>query len=174
MIRFSRKNTAARPGPGYTAIWFICALLALAGGEINFSRQAQADQRYWADPSTGIAMGGYDMVSYWSATGPVLGSPDYEVQMGKVTWRFSNQGNYEEFLKNGKTYTPQFSGYGAYSVSQGKTPHGNPRIWVIADNKLYFFFSLDTRAKWERDRKKFIRKAIRLWPVLKRQIPHFS
>lgn len=149
-------------------------LILTMGGFISFSQPVYADERYWTDPATGFAMGGYDVVSYWSSGGPVLGTDDYEVQKGNVTWRFSNQGNYEEFLKHYEVYAPQFSGYGAYGVAQGKTPRGNPKIWMIADNKLYFFFSLEARTRWGLARKKYIREAIKNWPVLKRQISHLN
>ena len=136
------------------------------------SRPVMANEKYWVDPATGYAMGGYDMVSYWSPSGPVLGKAEFEVRKKNVTWRFSNKGNYEEFIKNVDIYAPQFSGYGAYEVSQGRTPQGNPTIWSIVDNKLYYFFSLSSKSTWEKGRDKFIREANKRWPVLKRQIAH--
>jgi len=128
---------------------------------------ARAEEKYWTDPATGFAMGGYDVVSYWSPTGPVLGVADYEVEVERVSWRFSNKGNYEEFLKYTDIYAPQFSGYGAYAVSQGRAPRGNPTIWAIVDNRLYFFFSMRAKMEWQKAQKKFIRIANKKWPTLK-------
>ncbi len=149
-------------------------LVVLTGAMLNFSRSVQAGGKYWIDPTTGFAMGGYDVVSYWSATGPVLGNAEYEVKVENVTWRFSNKGNCEEFLKHIDIYAPQYSGYGAYAISQGKAPRGNPKIWIITDNKLYFFYSLSAKSKWELARNKFIRAAKKKWPALKRQIARLS
>ena len=136
----------------------------------GYSQAFKLQEKYWADPTTGFAIGGYDVVSYWSSAGPVLGKDDYEVQMAKTTWRFSNKGNFDEFRKYAGVYAPQFSGYGAYAVSQGKAPRGNPRIWVIANNRLYLFFSLKGKKKWLEKQQESIRKATENWPDLRRQI----
>ena len=146
------------------------AWAVFAANSPGYSQAFKTEEKYWADPATGFAIGGYDVVSYWSLTGPVLGNDAYEVQMEKTTWRFSNKGNFEEFRKYASVYTPQFSGYGAYAVSQGKAPRGNPRIWAIEDNKLYLFFSLEGKKKWLEEREQSIRKAIENWPALRRQI----
>jgi len=152
----------------------LCAMVIWLGAGVGLIQYAHADGRYWSDPTTGFALGGYDVVSYWSSSGPVLGSEEYEVRWENVTWRFSNRGNCEEFLKHADLYAPLFSGYGAYAVSQGKAPRGNPEIWTIADNKLYFFYSLDAKTKWGLARKKFIREAMKYWPKLKRKIAYSS
>ncbi len=161
--------------PGYKVFtplifvsFYVLALLTASSSGVSQSFQTQ--EKFWADPATGFAIGGYDVVSYWSNMGPVLGKDAYEVQMEKTTWRFSNQGNYEEFVKYAGVYTPQFSGYGAYAVSQGKAPRGNPRIWAIVDNKLYLFFSIEGKIKWQETRENSIRKAKEQWPALRRQI----
>jgi len=159
-------NKALRCATGLAA----GAMMVLLGGFVDLPQPVLEREKYWTDPATGYALGGYDVVSYWSATGPVLGNDDYEVQMENVTWRFSNKGNAEEFLKYSEIYVPQFSGYGAYAVSQGKSARGNPRIWAIENNKLYFFFSAQTRIEWQRVRDKSIQRAVKQWPELKRRI----
>ncbi len=148
----------------------MCAGVVFTADSSSYSQAFNAEEKYWADPTTGFAIGGYDVVSYWSAAGPVLGKDEYELQMAKTTWRFSNKGNFEEFRKYAGVYAPQFSGYGAYAVSQGKAPRGNPRIWVVADNKLYLFFSLKGKKNWLENQQESIRKAIENWPALRRQI----
>jgi len=162
----NRFNKALRCAAGLAA----GAMMVLLGGFADVLQPVLEAEKYWTDPATGYALGGYDVISYWSPTGPVLGNDNYEVQIKNVTWRFSNKGNAEEFLKHSAIYVPQFSGYGAYAVSQGKSPRGNPRIWAIANNKLYFFFSEQARIEWQRVRKKSIRRAIAQWPGLKRRI----
>ncbi len=153
------------PKPSVAASIFL--LMAFFAGWLSLLHPAQAEEKYWTDPATGFAMGGYDVVSYWSPAGPVLGIAEYEVEVEKVSWRFSNKGNYEEFLKYTDIYAPQFSGYGAYAVSQGRAPRGNPTIWAIANNRLYFFFSMRAKMEWQKAQKKFIRIANKKWPTLK-------
>lgn len=145
-------------------------MAALVAGLVLCPLAGHAGDKIWTDPATGFAFGGYDVVSYWSEEGPVLGNGQYEVQLKHVTWRFRNQGNCEEFLKYPDVYAPQFSGYGAYAISEGNSPQGNPQIWAIADKKLYFFFSRRSKIKWQLARHKYIKKALVNWPALKQQI----
>ena len=137
---------------------------------LNFSGSLHADERIWQDPATGWAIGGYDVVSYWSGTGPVEGSADFEVYIDGVTWRFANQGNCEEFLKHLAIYSPRFSGYGAYAIALGKVPRGNPRVWEVYEQKLYFFYSERSRRNWSLARDRYIRMADENWKVLQREI----
>ncbi len=143
-------------------------------GIMAFPQILRADDKIWTDPATGFALAGYDVVSFWSPNGPVVGTGEFEIQVNGINWRFSNQGNREEFLKFPKVYTPQFSGYGAYAIAQGSVPRGNPKIWALAKNKLYFFFSLDARKKWLRASDRNIRKAEKKWPVLQGEIAHLD
>ncbi len=170
MTRFFLTRTPFSRTKRWLASGGIFVWTLIAAGSLSYSQAFKPEEKYWADPTTGFAIGGYDVVSYWSSAGPVLGKDAYEVQMEKTTWRFSNKGNFEEFRKYAGVYTPQFSGYGAYAVSQGKAPRGNPRIWVIADNRLYLFFSLKGKKKWLEKQQESIRKAIENWPALRRQI----
>ena len=150
-------------------MWVMTILFA---GLTSVSLPVLATEKHWADANTGFAIGGYDAVSYWSSTGPVKGIAEYEVFSGEVNWRFSNQGNYEEFTKHPEIYKPQYAGYGALAISQGKLPRGNPEIWAVADGKLYLFFSAQSKAKWELARKNFIRKAKVKWSAMQSKIHH--
>lgn len=149
-------------------------ILMLLGALVIFSLPALADNKVWTDPATGFAVGGYDVVSFWSSEGPAMGTQEFEVRIDNITWRFANRGNCLEFLKHPEVYAPQFSGYGVYAISQGNTPRGNPLIWSIAGGKLYFFYSVEARRKWVLAREGFLAKARRLWPELRRRIANLS
>lgn len=165
-----KANGRNSSGVWSSVIWRRLVAMVLALAYLHFPAALHADERIWQDPATGWAIGGYDVVSYWSASGPVAGLPDYEVFIDGVTWRFANRGNCEEFLKHRSIYSPRYSGYGAYAISQGKVPRGNPRVWTVYEKKLYFFFSARSKRNWELARERYIRKADENWKTLQRQI----
>ena len=51
----------------------------------------------------GVAVGGYDLVSYHEDSGPRKGSADFSYTHGELSYLFSNRDNLEIFRKDGKT-----------------------------------------------------------------------
>jgi len=54
-----------------------------------------------------------------------------------AAYRFSNQAHLDAFKQNPDRYAPQYGGFCAYGVAVGKKFDGDPRLWKIADGKLY-------------------------------------
>ena len=65
---------------------------------------------------------------------------------------------------NPEKYAPQYGGYCAYAVSQGKTADIDPAAWTIVNNKLYLNLNKDVQGLWEKDRDVYIRNADKNWP----------
>jgi YHS domain-containing protein len=124
----------------------------------------QAPARFWSDPATGLAIGGYDPLAYYTGGKERLGREEYEVSWKGQVWRFANEGNKAAFIAAPETYVPKFDGYGLVSVSRGLPAIGNPLIWVIHENALYFFHSNALRTIWEEDKKQFLALARSKWP----------
>ena len=97
------------------------------------------------DPLTGVALEGYDAVSYFTDPDPVLGSPDYEYEWGGVPWYFVSAANRDVFIRNPEVYAPQYGGHCVTSLSRGYLSDGKPRLYVIAGMKLYLFYSVANR-----------------------------
>ena len=123
-----------------------------------------ASARFWTDPNTGFAVGGYDTVAYFVESAARPGASEFEVSWNGQAWRFANEGNRAVFIDNPEVYAPQFDGYGLVSVSRGLPAVGNPEIWEIYDNKLYFFHSRALRELWRKDSKSILSEANRRWP----------
>lgn len=98
-----------------------------------------------ADPLTGVALEGYDPVSYFTEPDPVQGVPDYEYQWGGVPWYFASAANRDVFMRNPEIYAPQFGGHCVTSLGRGYLSDGKPRLYVIAGMKLYLFYSVANR-----------------------------
>jgi hypothetical protein len=50
-------------------------------------------ERIVVDRHTGLAIGGYDPVAFYTDGKPMPGSPDFELSYGGAVWRFTNLGN---------------------------------------------------------------------------------
>ena len=111
------------------------------------------------------AAGGYDLTSFFTGT-PVVGSAQFTATLGGATYRFSNAANRARFLANPAAFTPQYGGYCAWAVAQGRTAPGRPQFWRVVDNKLYFNYNSEIQTRWTRDIPGFIASANRNWPTV--------
>lgn len=106
----------------------------------------QARPAYFlADPVTGYALGGYDPVAFFVDRRPRMGTPKLEYAWRGARWLFLNEGNRAAFERSPEVYAPQFAGCGAYALAEGYATAGNPSIFAIIDNRLYFFHTAVNR-----------------------------
>lgn len=144
------------------------AFFVIAGGAVA---QAPSDNGeldlinapIWSDPNTGIAMGGYDPISYFLGGKPAVGRPEYEMVWGGVAWWFQNEGNREAFAGAPEVYAPRFGGHGVVSMARDVFAPGKPEVWEIWEGQLYFFRSPVNREIWSRDKERITRKAMDVW-----------
>ena len=78
------------------------------------------------DWHTGLAIGGYDPVAFFTDGKPLLGKADIEFAYGGAIWRFRNVGNRDAFAAHPEIYRPQFGGYDPLGVAHGVAVPGNP------------------------------------------------
>ena len=89
----------------------------------------------------GLAIGGYDVVAYFSGTAQV-GSATHTTEYNGVTYQFATKENLDAFNTAPTNYLPQFDGYCAWGVGakEAKFPI-NPETFDVIDGKLYLFFN---------------------------------
>ncbi len=100
--------------------------------------------------ATGLAMRGYDPVSYFNG-GPQEGAFNITAVHEDATYRFASEENKKTFLANPEAYTPAFGGYCAYGLSVGSKFDGDPNVWAIVDDKLYLNLSAPVQKLWNKD-----------------------
>ncbi len=122
------------------------------------------------DPLTGVAIDGYDPVSYFTETEPVPGSPEFEYYWGGVPWYFASAANRDVFKLNPDVYAPQHGGHCEMSLARGYLSDGKPRIYVIEGMKLYLFYSAANREAFLLSTRDALDKAGQAWPVLARNL----
>jgi len=142
-------------------------MLALLAAAVPGSAKAQTSHIVTSivtDPISGVALNGYDPVSYFTEPEPLIGDRAYEVVWGGVPWYFANAANREVFVRTPEAYAPQFGGYGAMSVSRGYLAEGNPRIYVVAYGQLFLFYSSGNRDAFLMSERESLLAATENWP----------
>jgi YHS domain-containing protein len=118
--------------------------------------------------SDGVAISGYDVVSYHHSETPVKGSSQFSYQWNGAKWNFSSAENQKRFTDNPEQYAPQYGGFCAYAASKGSLAPTDPLAWTINNGKLYLNYSTSVHQVWSQDLKKNIQLADQNWPQLKR------
>lgn len=124
-------------------------------------------ERVVVDRNTGLAIGGYDPVAYFTDGAAILGQAAYEASQGGVVWRFCNENNRMFFLANPGIYGPQFGGYDPVDLTLGNIVAGRAQVWLIAERRLYLFNREDNRTRFAADPARFTRQAEEKWPALR-------
>ena len=86
-----------------------------------------------------VALHGYDPVAYFTRQRPVRGNRRILERVGGATYYFASRASRYTFLKNAPGYQPQFGGYCATSMAQGRLEDINPESFLVFDGKLYVF-----------------------------------
>ena len=164
---FAKTMTAARQRQRkhhHSGIAAIASLLLLALAPIPPAARAATTERLVVDWHTGLAIGGYDPVAFYTDGKATLGSPDFEFVYGGAVWRFCNVGNRDAFAARPDVYMPQFGGYDPLGVARGIAVAGSPGVWLIAEGRLYLFYNRERLEIFAADSARITAAAERKWP----------
>ena len=144
------------------------ALLAglLAVFSVDFAAYATTTERVVVNRYSGLAIGGFDPVAYFTESRALQGLPDFEASESGAVWRFRNEGNRASFVSHPEVYGPRFGGYDPVDIGRGVTYAGSPRIWLIVNNRLYLFGREQSRDAFAANPARFLKDAEARWPVL--------
>jgi hypothetical protein len=138
--------------------------------------------------TTPPALGGYDVVAYWSLPSDspaVLGSSKFtamytakdranETNAWSYDFFFVSAANRDCFIANPTKYLPQWGGFCAYGIASEKDgwpwardylgpPGGANQSWFIYESKLYMTFMPSMRAGWIADGTKNVASGDARW-----------
>lgn len=143
-------------------IWLAFSLLALLAVPVASARE----QGIVIDPLTGVALSGYDPVSYFTQSAPQPGRAEYEVLWGGVSWYFASAANRDVFLAAPEVYAPRWGGHCAMALARGYLSEGNPLIYVLYGQRLYLFHSVGNREAFGLSGAAAIAAASAVWEAL--------
>jgi hypothetical protein len=162
--RHARKVAIGRAGMGAALL----ALLWMAATALPIG--AATTEYIVVDRNTGLAIHGYDPVAYFTDGAPTLGRGEFEHRHAGVVWRFRNPGNLAAFVADPDVYMPRFGGYDPVGLSRNVPLAGDPRIWVIEEERLYLFQSAENKAIFAVNREQVTTAADEGWPVVQKTL----
>lgn len=142
----------------------LAAFLAAFG--VDSAADAQTTERVVMNRYSGLAIGGFDPVAYFTESLAIPGLPDFEAAESGAVWRFRNEGNRASFVSHPEVYGPRFGGYDPVDIGRGVTYAGNPRIWLIIDRRLYLFGREESRDAFAANPARFLKDADARWPAM--------
>ncbi len=117
--------------------------------------------------SAGLAMHGYDPVSYFRSEHPSRGVEKFSAIHDGARYLFSSAENRDRFIADPAHYAPQFGGYCSYGVRVGRKFDIDPEVYRVVDDKLYFQLNWGTQVVWLANMQENIDVAHTLWPIIK-------
>lgn len=134
---------------------------ALAGSELIVT-----------DSRAGIALFGFDPVSYFLRGAPESGVEQFQLKFAGVTWQFRSEANREAFRAQPDVYVPRFGGYDPVALTRGAPVPGHPTLFVIHNGHLYLFQKSEHRDTFIATPQMMIEAARASWPNARRSLVH--
>lgn len=122
------------------------------------------------DPNTGLAISGFDPLSYFVDHKALMGKSDWELNRDGAIWQFRNPGNRAAFAVDPQVYMPMFGGRDAVAITRGVSVPGHPLVWAIVRQRLYLFYDEAARSAFLADPGRVIAVAERKWPAVARSL----
>jgi YHS domain-containing protein len=138
--------------------------LLLVVTSLAFSNAAFSKDPISTSWTNDLAVSGYDTVAYHTQQQAVEGDKAFQTQWQGATWLFSSAENLEMFTSDPEKYAPQYGGYCAWAVSQGKTASSDPTQFEIVDGKLYLNYNKSIQQRWLANRDALIVQGNQNWP----------
>lgn len=112
----------------------------------------------------GVALDSYDALSYFTPSpDPILGNKELSFDYKGSKFYFITPAHLRAFASDPEKYAPQYDGFDAYGVSQGRKVGAHPRVFALVDGKLYMFSDLESRKNWKKDVSGNIARASEHW-----------
>jgi YHS domain-containing protein len=101
---------------------------------------------------SGVALGGYDPVSYFDKAGPREGKAAFSFVYRGVTYRFVSEENKKKFESDPVKWEPPYGGWCAWAVIDGDKVAIDPLNYEIIDGRVYLFYKGwlgNAKKKWD-------------------------
>ncbi len=111
--------------------YFVFGMLMLAGSAFA--------QDYSICSPDGVALGGYDVTSYFESGGPYFGTAEFVAEHNGLKYRFASQDNLSRFNAEPARYLPRYGGWCAANLSMGQLACPDYTNFKIEEGSLLLF-----------------------------------
>ena len=115
----------------------------------------------------GLAIEGFDAVSYFNESGPLVGKESISYNYRGLKFQFYTRENLKTFKNNPDKYLPVYGGWCAYAIGvKGEKVKVDPETYKIIDGKLHLFYNFwgnNTLKNWNEDEKNLKQSADQYW-----------
>jgi YHS domain-containing protein len=101
---------------------------------------------------TGLALQGYDPISYLDKAGPKEGKKAHAFVYRGITYRFATAENKAKFEAEPAKYEPPYGGWCAWAVIDGDKVEIDPMNYEVIDGRVYLFYKGwlgNAKKKWD-------------------------
>lgn len=156
-MHFSGKRRRVRAA--LAGALFTLTVLAAAGTAV-----ASVAELVVADRRAGIALYGFDPVSYFLTGTSEAGSARFELSFAGFAWHFRSEANRAAFRADPDVFVPRFGGYDPVALMRGSPVAGHPTIFVVHGGRLYLFQKPDHRLQFLANPDTVVEAAHANWP----------
>jgi hypothetical protein len=167
---------ASRPVRPRSVAWAAMACLLAVGSALGEPTGREPDgwppvvgatEIMVSDELSGLALRGFDPVTFFLGPAPKPGASSLELLWGGVAWRFVSEANREAFRRDPAVYAPRIGGYDPCAAAEGRLVAAEPSVFIVRDGRLYLFRNEESRRRFLEEAG-LARAAEERWPQLKR------
>ena len=118
----------------------------------------------------GVALGGYDPVAFFDGGKPTHGVATISATYGGARYLFATEEHRRTFLKDPKTYIPEFGGFCVVGTAFGEKVDVDPETGKVVNGKLYLNNNPKALEIFNKDQSGIITKAQGNWPAVKDKV----
>ena len=108
-------------------------------------------------------MDGFDAVDFLEHGRPVPGRGDIATMWKGQVWHFATEENRSRFEADPRSFAPAFGGLCPVALSEGRRVQGDPRHFVVIDDRLYLVGSARAKQKMRHDPRAILDQAWAEW-----------
>lgn len=136
-------------------------------GFVSAQSPAELHKKHFNLDKNGLAIKGYDPVSYFTTKKPQEGKKEISLTTEGITYLFATTQDRDLFKASPAKYQPQYGGWCAYAMgATGEKVDIDPGTFKLIDGKLYLFYNAffnNTKKTWDKDENNLKTKADANW-----------
>jgi hypothetical protein len=147
------------------AVALLLAVIAGLGPAVagHAAETAPPPKEVYTTPVDNLAVGGFDVVSYYTMPEPVMGDPAIFYAWNGAVWLFATDENRALFRSEPEKYAPAYGGHGAWPITVKQFLRGDPHLYTMDEGRLYLHYTQSTMEKWLADKAALRAKADKIW-----------